>query len=228
MTITLVITAYERGPLLQRSLLRLKELTLPDQIIVVDDGSYTRGVHGAVENSGLPIEYVYNNNPGDTNPCLARNIALLRAECDEILVSEPELLFLSDVVAQFKVEREAHPDWVLCEPFCYHEPRENATLDECNEVPGFYVNMFKRQWLLDVGGWDEDLPGPWGWDDVELYKRLELIGHQRVPVWSTRVRHQWHPSRIEPAVENETYVRAKEFPRDIVANRDRELGRVLS
>lgn len=228
--VSMIIVTRERGQQLSKSLRRLLDLTPPDEIVLVDDGSETRHVHGAAENfmrQFMPIKYVYNHRPGGfQNPCQPRNAALKMAAYDEILVTEPELMFMTDVVAQMVAAREQYPDAILSEAFAYHEPSENVTLDQCNIVPGFYSHLIKKQWIMDVGGWDEDIPGPWGHDDTDLYGRLERVGHSIALLPEVRVRHQWHPSRIEPAVENETYLRSKEFPRDIVANQGRKWGQL--
>lgn len=229
MSVTLLITTFQRSHLLERSLDRLAELTLPDEIIVVDDGG-DDGCEEVCHTFGLehmPVRYVWNNSPGWDNCCLARNIGLKMATCDEIITSEPEGWFVTDIVAQFKTARQQHPDDVLSAACCYHAPDDSCTLnlERCNMVPAWpYVNMSRRQWLLDVGGWDERLPEDWGWDDIDLWGRLERVGHPRRNVYEVTIHHQWHPSRICPAVANETYVRGKEYPRDLVANQGREWG----
>ena len=230
MSVSMIITAYERGPLLERSLKALGDLTPPDEIIVIDDGSYTRGVRQAVENapSHLNIEYVYNNRPGSQNPCQPRNVALKMAQGDEILVTEPEILFVTDVVAQLLNARTLYPDGLLHESWCFHEPRSGVSLEDCDRVPGFYAHLIRKDWLMEVGGWDEAMPGAWGWDDILLYGRLSYNGHQRVGLEGILLRHQWHESRVEPAVENEAYARSREYPRDLVANAGQEWGRILT
>jgi hypothetical protein len=85
-----------------------------------------------------------------------------------------------------------------------------------------YVHLYARDWLTRVGGWDEHFPGPWGWDDVDLHTRLDVclgIGHPNAVPGSV-VHHQYHPTRLHDGAEdNEAYFCAKEFPRDLVANR---------
>ena len=41
-----------------------------------------------------------------------------------------------------------------------------------------------------------------------------------------KIHHQWHASRICPAVANEAYVRSKVMPRDLVANQGQDWGRL--
>lgn len=198
---------------------------MPDQIVIVDDGG-TDDCRAAIYAFDFLLEpgsttYHYLDNPGVTNCCRARNVGLTLCEHEHVIVSEPELLFVSDVVAQFVTARRAgiSPDRVLHESSCRHAPHEGASLAECNDVPGFYVHSHMKSWLEEIGGWDEAIPGPWGWDDIDLYGRLIRAGHERLGLDEIKVMHQWHESRIEPAVANESYVRGKIFPRDLIANR---------
>lgn len=224
MKTSLLVTTHNRTDLLLKSLRALQQLTMPDQIVIVDDGG-TDDCYARVRTlfHSVPAGLVYRwlDNPGVTNCCRARNAGLALCEHEHVIVSEPELLFVSDVVAQFTAARdhELYPDRVLHETSCWHAPHAGASLAECNDVPGFYVHSHMHSWLDEIGGWDESLPGPWAWDDLDLYGRLEHNGHKRFALDEIEVMHQWHPSRIEPAVENEAHVRGKIFPRDLVANR---------
>ena len=169
--ITLLITTFQRSHLLARSLDRLAELTLPDEIIVVDDGGDDGCEQVCAAFEPMPIRYVWNNNPGMDNCCLARNIGLRMASCENVLTSEPEVWFVSDVVAQMREARLEHPNLVLQAGWCAHAPNEAATLnfDECDMVPSWpYINLFRREWLFEVGGWDEAIPEDWAWDDSDL------------------------------------------------------------
>ena len=194
---------------------------------MVDDGStdgcdevcwhYTR--------QGLPITYVYNDRPdGQNNCCQARNVGIKLAQTDEILVSEPECLFLSDIVAQLEAARIEYPEDVLY-GWTLHANEEGAGLENAERMGTFpYYTLYKRDWLIEVGGYDEALPCDWAWDDVDLNGRLAEVGHNTRRIDACSAFHQWHPSRICEAVENEAYVRAKRWPQDIVANVGREWG----
>lgn len=229
MDVTLLITTFQRSHLLARSLDRLAELTLPDEIIVVDDGGDDHCEEVCASFEPLPIRYVWNNNPGWDNCCLARNIGVRMASYDEIITSEPEGWFVTDIIAQLKQARLEHPDEILSAEKCYHAPDESATLnlEACNLVPAWpYINMWRKPWLVELGGWDEAIPEDWAWDDCDLYERMLRTGHSQFFVPGLSLHHQWHPSRICPAVANEAYVRGKEFPRDLVANQGYEWGRL--
>ncbi len=46
------------------------------------------------------IRYIYNNNPGYGNCCLAKNIGIKQAKGDLIIFTEPEVLHLGDTIHQ--------------------------------------------------------------------------------------------------------------------------------
>ena len=176
----------------------------------------------------LPIRYVFNNRPSVENCCQARNCALRLVSYDDLIVSEPELLFDTDVIAQFVQARQENPDSVLCAEYCWGERYEGA--DEYDLLPGGYVNCYRREWLMSIQGWDEALPAPTGYDDNDIYARLVFAGHPQVKWPGVIATHQWHYDNTPEQVtdnENRLIVEAKVFPQDLVANQNREWGVLL-
>lgn len=232
METTLLITTYNRADLLARSLERLVQLTPPTEVLVIDDGGTdnTREVcdrhmvHLGAPAGSLPIRYIHNNNPGDTNCCLARNIGIREARAEWIVTSEPEVYFLSDVFA--RLEKWEDTNDVVSPAVCFHGRVGQSIPDpgRCDVVaPGFYLNLWRKTWLEEVHGWDEEMPGPWGWDDIDLFTRLRTRGHDRIEDPGLAILHQWHPSRIEPATGNEA-----QFRRKHIANMHHHWGRLRS
>lgn len=225
MSVTLLITTHNRGDLLAKSLDALRHFTLPDELIVVDDGG-TDDTQAVLANAGLgcPTRYIYNNNPGWTSNCLARNIGIRAAHGDHVLISEPEVVFLTDVIPQLLAVKAELPNAV---PYgaTLRPERENQTPDECQlEVQIPYFTLYGREWLIEAGGYDEGFEDPYAWDDVDLNTRLGHMGHLTVFAFHARAFHQYHPSRNMAADRNEARHRAKEWPRDLVANQDHEWG----
>lgn len=228
--VSMIITTHNRADLLAPTLRRFAGLTKPAQLIVVDDGGSddTERVCDEAQ-SILHVEYIRLDHPGETNCCWARNVGLKAAVCDEIVVCEPEVMFLTDVISQLLRARKKHPDDLLYGG-SWHADDESAECrtnwhSHCTWIAQFpYYYLVSARHLFDIGGWDEAMPGPWGWDDMDLYTRLRHQGHETVQILDVEGYHQWHPSRIEPAVENERYVRAKTFPEDLIANRGVEWG----
>lgn len=129
--VTLLITTFNRSHLLEKSLERLTNLTLPDEVLVIDDGSdkhadATEQVCKGFKDR-LPIRYIYNNNPGVSICSFARNIGVKQAIGDLIITSEPELFFVSDIIAQMLKKREENKRDIISVGTIYHM-QEHATL----------------------------------------------------------------------------------------------------
>ena len=259
MDLTLLISTFNRADLLQNSLARLCELTPPNELLVVDDGGsdHTEQVCQSFADR-LPIRYIYNHNPEWSICSMARNIGVKEARNDWIVTAEPELFFITDVLPQFAALVEGHPQEVISAGTIYFQPEGGApasTNVDGLEIAGDYVPptdtevaigwvapftaLYHRPWLLDVGGWDEEFPGPWGWDDIDLLTRLRIKGINQHIALDVKVLHQWHGPKHRGDVDfvNEGYFRAKSFVAggvedpnlpDLIANRGHEWGKIVS
>lgn len=246
--VCLIYATCNRGDLLARSLARVAELTLPDEIIVVDDGGSdnTEQVCRNLEGS-LPIRYVYTHHPGLTMCSHAKNVGIRSTDCELVITSEPEMLFETDVVAQMLARHEedqvqVHPplqQFLNVGRVLHEQGPGGAGLCLCcgqqkHETVNWqalWVTMFRREWLLSVGGWDEAFPEPWGWDDVDLGSRLRIRGVGQYNILDAVATHQWHPSPFRSQSENEAYFKGKGFHSDerpdhpnVIANQGREWG----
>lgn len=225
--ISMVITTYNRGHLLKHSLDRLHQgLALPAEVIVVDDGGDddTQAVCEALE-SPVPIRYVYNHNPGPSICSMARNIGLKLAENDWVVTSEPELLYRSDILAQFADLHEDHPNEIISAGKVFFAPAGwdgslmEATGDylppsDSGQAVGWvapYTALWYRPWLVEVGGWDESFPGCWGWDDTDLLTRLRMNGVGQHIALGCEAIHQFHGLGGDADSINERHFYAKSF-----------------
>ena len=123
---TLAITIYNRGTLLQHNLDRLCNLTIPDEVLIVNDGGGDN-TEAIVESfkTKLPIKYIYNNNPNWTICSMARNIALKNCIGDVFITAEPEMIFVTDVIKQLLEYREQYPHYLISAGTIYHA-QQNA------------------------------------------------------------------------------------------------------
>lgn len=248
MKTTLLITTYNRADLLDLSLNRLEQLTAPDEVLVVNDGGEEERTWEVVQRhaSDLPMTYTFNNNPGPTICSLARNVGIRVAQHEWIITSEPELLFLTDVVAQFKQISQQRPSDVISAGHVFFLPPGGGLEDGMRNVtragdtppPEWGVGgdywtapftaMFKKDWLVEVGGWDEAFPGPWGWDDVDLLARLRHNGHLYYNAAEVVALHQFHDwgegaAGSDAGKANKEYLEGKSYwtdRSDVVANKD--------
>lgn len=248
MTTCLLITVFNRAPLLRLSLERLTRLTLPDEVLIVDDGS-TDECESMVRSfeGRLPIRYIYNHNPTWSICSFARNIGVKNTDKDIIITSEPEILFVTDVVAQVKKDMEENPKQLISAGTVYHAQEQckvhegfaidaraslkDSTIENYQTEPRSYhpggfcktVNMqatfigaYRREWLLELGAWDEDFPGAYGFDDIELCTRLRINGINQFIDKDIETVHQWHahlPPHIQgPMVhDNDMYFASKKL-----------------
>lgn len=195
MSTCLLVTTMDRGPLLRQSLAVLADgdFTLPDEILVIDDGGTddTEQVcREAAEH--LPVRYIYHHNPGATLCSEARNVGLKLTAADIVITCEPEVYFQTDVIAQMLALHEEFPD-LLINAGTVHKMRNGGGQETLVEWWATHCCLYRRDWLLEVGGWDESFPDNWGWDDTDLVTRLSNIGHKGKNDPSIVVVHQWHP-----------------------------------
>lgn len=124
----LLITLFNRSAQLNRSLERLTRLTIPDEVLIVDDGSSDNCEQTVRDfENRLPVRYIYNHNPDWSICSMARNIGIKNTDCDIIITSEPEILFCTDVIAQMKQRHLEIPEKVISAGTIYHMG-EQATL----------------------------------------------------------------------------------------------------
>lgn len=123
MKTTLLITTFNRAHLLYNSLARLRNLTVPDEILIVDDGSSDNTEQVCSDfKTHLPIKYIYNHNPDWSICSYARNIGIKNATGDIIITSEPELLWITDIYKQMLEEHqsEKYKDQIISVGVIYH------------------------------------------------------------------------------------------------------------
>lgn len=119
--ICLLITTFNRSSQLNRSLERLCNLTIPDEVLVVNDGGQDN-CETTVKNfeGRLPIRYIYNHNPDWSICSMARNIGIKNTDCEIIITAEPEILFVTDVVKQMIELHDQIPGKVISSGTIYH------------------------------------------------------------------------------------------------------------
>lgn len=197
----MLITTYNRGHLLARSLQKLASLTYPDELIVVNDGGQDDCSEVVADwhlTTGVNTSLYYNDNPRYTICCSARNLGLRYCSGDLILVCEPEVMFVDDIVPIFRAARESGPPaiyvtedaWMADEGDLSGDP-SFAEQVKVGEVPPF-ISMYDRSALERIGGWDESYPSPWGWDDNDILARLDNIGLKKFIVPGARIIHLHH------------------------------------
>lgn len=100
--ISLVISVFNRTELLRKNLLRFKFVTLPDEIIIVDDGTHNQHeVPDMLKKLDFikgRIKYIRHNNLEWDSCSIPKNIGLKNATGNILIYTEPENIFIEDVV----------------------------------------------------------------------------------------------------------------------------------
>lgn len=240
MKLSLVITMFNRESLLERSLERLTKLTLPDEIIVVNDGGGDGAERVCDEYAErLPIRCIYTHNPQASICSHARNVGIKAARNEWIVTSEPELVYRTDVLKQFTDLHEDHPFEVISAGHVWFANDGWQADEHCSppigvqEAVGWvapFTALWQREWLLAVGGWDESFPGAWGWDDTDLLTRLRHSGIGQHIATDVQAVHQFHGLGADSGSINEEHFLSKGInedtftPEALIANKGAEWG----
>src|SRR5258708_6039878 len=156
MKTSLLITTFNRSPLLEKSLERLTHLTLPDEVLVVDDGSIdaTEQVCKGFKER-LPIRYIYNHNPKHSICSFARNIGVKNTDCEIIITAEPELLFVTDIVSQMLKKRKEFPNHIISVGTVYHAQEYAYIRDKAyNDPMGFLKDEIVENYIIEPRPYD--------------------------------------------------------------------------
>ena len=192
MKISVIVSSFNRGNLLEKNLTRLSMLSLPDEIVIVDDGSSdnTREVADKFKEllkGKTEVKYIYRDYPHWDSCSIPKNIGLKNATGDILIYTEPENIFIDDVV---KIARELPEDkyfyqkWVyfgkgiapafpiesLSDPMKYLEEfGYNEWVSGTIDVHGGAITYTKANmvspWclivrkkdLMHINGWDEEM-----------------------------------------------------------------------
>jgi len=188
MKISFIVSVFNRTDLLWKNLLRISEMTLPDEIIIVDDGGENpeelKEMLKSIKKLKGRIKYIRHENPVWDSCSIPKNIGLKYATGDILVYSEPENIFIEDVVAIAKniKDKYIYQQWVYfgkgnAPPFPAYKIKDPMSYIEdfgYNEwIPGTidvhgglstytkanmvspWVLIVKRKDLFKIGGWDE-------------------------------------------------------------------------
>ncbi len=221
--ISLVVPSYNRAPYLNVLLRSLTWSAVPPEdfeVVVVNDGGGDDlpGVVDTWRRAGLHVRLVTLRSAGTPrNNARARNAGLAVARYPIVIQTDPDIVFVSDVLAAV---RAAVDDRSFCSCAGYYPLTREATealvfrpgappvtaaglrhaadgrpnqVHSPDGVGGLHGALAcATQLLRDLGGYDESFEY-WGWEDRELLVTAAARGLKRRFLPDTMVTHLWHP-----------------------------------
>ena len=173
--ISVVISVFNRTELLRKNLIRMGILTQPDEVVIVDDGTYRiNEVPDMLETIDWlkgKVVYVRNENPNWDSCSIPKNIGLKTAKGDVLIYTEPENLFLTDVVKQVNDSLTENNNLHITQKWVYFGKRNAPPFpDEALNNPQEYLNNFGfniwKTGTIDVHGGEDtytkaEMVSPW-------------------------------------------------------------------
>jgi glycosyltransferase involved in cell wall biosynthesis len=187
--VSVVIPVYNRRAIMEKTLAHLVGQTLDStlfEVIVVDDAS-TDGLKEMTDDLRTPYRLRYFRMPERSGPAGARNRGIKEAQGDLIvfidsdLVPAPELLEAHLKVHQFQDNVIGHG------PVIHTTDLDNptATPMKLTDISrAFFATgnvSIRREHLFKAGLFDEEFR-EYGWEDLELGRRLRRLNLQAVKV----------------------------------------------
>lgn len=211
LTVTIIIVNWNGGSLLHECLSRLAQQTiLPERVLVVDNASSDKSVFCVAQFAGVTVRRM-NANLGFA---IANNRALAECETEFIALLNPDAFPEPDWLENLLAAAKAHPEMAAfgSRQLSHDEPtvldgigdsyhmsglvwRERYGVRQQEEdlvardifSPCAAAALYRRQALVEVGGFDEDYFCYV--EDVDLGFRLRLAGHKVMYVPDAVVHH---------------------------------------
>jgi hypothetical protein len=149
---------------------------------------------GEIMVPGVNIRIISYQWSGEFNPSMAFNIGVKSAVFDNIIISSPEVMPISDVVGELrKLERGNY----VCQVF--DEDKDGKrTISLVNkhmrgENPGMYfLALFRKEDILAINGWDEEFMGGCAWEDNDFGERFVRSGAKFEILEDIQAEHKYH------------------------------------
>lgn len=179
----------------------------PDEMCVVDDASTdnTAEVLGVMA-SVYPIIFRRRDREeyGWQSPSIPRNMAIRLSKGDDIVFTEPEMIWTKKTLSKLLEYRKSPDEFVnimsqgfVGRPLVDNEWKNpeglwggNIVYRRTDEMAARCL-LATREMTYKVTGYDEGFRN-WGYDDISFIMRLQLAGYKMVRVTDVPVLHQWH------------------------------------
>jgi len=225
-TLTLITSTYKRADLLEQDIPSWLRYTQPDEIMVINDGppDFSGNIVDMYRQQYPKINWRFHhhNKPHWQNPCIVHNWAVQQATSDIIAIVDPEILFVTDCIGQFK---EALGDNELlfvnaatfydAKPTIHLSPEElfdPSLITHRSDVVEYYTGYYSKDsdivkmlgtashyfggcyksLWMAVRGKDERFVHGWGNEDLDLMARMQRYGAKHKAIPEMEIVHRSH------------------------------------
>ncbi len=201
--VSVVCVTHNKGELLRNTLREVvAQLGPSDEVIVLDDGGFDRGVVEACRaTTSGSLMYVAVPHDGYRLATLC-NVGVLRAAHDIVVKIDGDVLPTDGWLAALRSEVEpgrlvaGRIEWLgpdgSVRPDSRFDYAERRGSNGFRKVYGGNV-AFAREDFLELGGFASAYDGIWGAEDADLGAKFALTGRRVSFSFSAAVVHQWHP-----------------------------------
>ena len=206
--LSIVVPVYNRASLVVRTLDSMAASEYrPLEILLVDDGSFDdslavcRQWAEAHREEGLSIEVLNEPHRGGN---AARNVGLKHCRGDYVFFFDSDDLFCGDALDDVAAAVSSEDADMLFLPVVQekdgraqvraYQPKASLSLHVLNSMFSTESMVFRRAWLMELGGWNEQVTV---WQDWELGARA-LMHHPRIQWLCERTYHRvlLHPQSV--------------------------------
>ncbi len=192
---SVIIPTHNRKQILNKSLKSLNKQSYPVQkyeIIVIDDGS-TDNTGNMVKNLNLKpqIKYKYYRQKG---PATARNRGIKMSNGEIIIFIDDDIIVNSDFIKNHIQIQKSNEKIIGHGPVIHTKNLKNPEQEE-KKITDFSNAYFatgnasiKKKYLLKAGLFNENFD-KYGWEDLEMGKRLKKLNLKKVDISEARGYH---------------------------------------
>ena len=213
MTTSIVITAFNRNPQLAQTLSSIRAQKFDGEIIVVDDGD---GAHGypsaALLCSQFGARHIPCRRPASAafrNPSYPNNVGIRAATGGIVILQNAECKHVDPTTIEKLTALVAPTNAVFARVLSLQQDGTPGLLycGEENPRPYFFCGAIRREWLVNLRGFDEDFTG------AGLMMTIWQIGWARA-AWSLCSRIFWFITNgIRPPALTMMFPRCGHFTR---------------
>ena len=209
---SIIIPTHNRRKILKKSLTALNEQIYPSnkyEIIVIDDGS-SDGTKAMVENLNLAPKLIYRYQE-QQGPAASRNHGIKLSQGQFIIFIDDDIIVTPDFIkAHINIQKKKEKV-ISHGPVIYTNNLDNPTAEE-KKITDYSRAFFatgnvslRKKYLIKAGLFNESFY-EYGWEDLELGKRLQKLNLKKVktkPAKGYHYKKKFIPENIPNLLQRE-------------------------